>query len=65
MGKPGSWGFVFWFWLGFVLGFVEVGLGAVAGAEPMDGPAVMNPPDPPLEPEVVVVVGVFMIWFVF
>ena len=52
-------GFVFWLGVGFVLGLV------VVGAEPMDGPAVMNPPDPPLEPEVVVVVGVFMIWFVF
>ena len=53
--------------MGLVLGLVEVGpgAGAVAGAEPMDGPAVMNPPDPPLGPEVVVVVGVFMIWFVF
>ena len=49
------------------MGLVFVFILVVAGAELMDGPAVMNPPDPPLEPEVVVVVvvGVFMIWFVF
>ena len=58
MGKPGNWGFVFWFGLVFGLIFV------VAGAEPMDGPAVMNPPDPPPAPEDGLDVVVFVVWFV-